>query len=182
LKRRPITEEIAAQPYCGALGVHGCPRTDDEAGRHWCAIALEDRGDNLEDHAGRHVCRCGARFDTAVTTKIESGSSLWLVAQEMTRVVERSLPDGTGGQYHAYRAVEAKRDAMVSDHDKRLTWREVLAERFWEVLAEDNPKRLAEDLTQLAAIACRWVEDVHRRERAAIAADRARRLKEGNAK
>jgi hypothetical protein len=41
-----------------------------------------------------------------------------------------------------------------------LTWRHVLAEEFFEALAEHDPLRLRDELVQVAAVCLRWIEDI----------------------
>jgi hypothetical protein len=41
-----------------------------------------------------------------------------------------------------------------------LSWRHVLAEEFFEALAEHDPLRLRDELVQVAAVCLRWIEDI----------------------
>jgi len=94
---------------------------------------------------------------------------------------EQELPDGTGG-----RNAVTLCDAVRFDVDKearfgRLTWKLILDEEVHEVFAETDSVRLREELVQVAAVACQWIEALDRRaekERAErMAARRARKQK-----
>ncbi|MFC9977687.1 hypothetical protein ACFVH6_42975 [Spirillospora sp. NPDC127200] len=74
----------------------------------------------------------------------------------------QELPDGSGPAYSA-RAEQAKRDCAVAWREGELTWRHVLAEEFFEALAEDDPGRLRTELIQTAAVAVKWVQSLDRR-------------------
>ena len=68
------------------------------------------------------------------------------------------LPDGTGDPWD-----ESERDAaQLRCHRATLagtlTWRDILEEEVAEVFAETNRERLREELVQVAAVACQWIE------------------------
>jgi hypothetical protein len=44
-----------------------------------------------------------------------------------------------------------------------LTWTHILEEEVCEALAETDQERLREELVQVAAVACAWVECIDRR-------------------
>ena len=44
-----------------------------------------------------------------------------------------------------------------------LTWRDILAEEYYEALSEEDPVRLRAELIQVAAVATAWVEAIDRR-------------------
>ncbi|HEX2312854.1 MAG TPA: NUDIX domain-containing protein [Thermomonospora sp.] len=74
----------------------------------------------------------------------------------------QDFPDGTGPDYEE-RAQEAKREVAAAASAGGLTWRHVLAEEFWEALAECDPERLRTELVQTAAVAVQWVQSLDRR-------------------
>jgi hypothetical protein len=77
------------------------------------------------------------------------------------------VPDGTGedGGYHAL-AITRQAVATHETETGRATccWAHVLREEFDEVLVEIDPKRIRAELVQLAAVCCRWIEVLDRRE------------------
>ena len=99
--------------------------------------------------------------------------ALNLVECERMAQVEKwgtqSMPDGTSTTY------AFQRDAMRNTTDRAMangtcTWRHVLAEEFFEALAEVDPEKLRVELVQVAAVCVAWIEDLDRK-RAAIAAE-----------
>jgi hypothetical protein len=77
---------------------------------------------------------------------------------------EQNLPDGTCPA----RASRARRGAAKRACDKaaaqgKVTFAHVLAEEFFEVLCETDPVALRNELLQVAAVACQWVEAIDRR-------------------
>lgn len=74
----------------------------------------------------------------------------------------QEFPDGTGPAYED-RADEAKRACAAAWTAGELTWRHVLAEEFFEALAEADPERLRTELVQTAAVAVKWVQSLDRR-------------------
>lgn len=77
----------------------------------------------------------------------------------------QSLPDGTGAAGDWSRQLEAKHACKVAVQSKSLTWRDVLKEEYMEALAESDPDKLEAELTQVAAVAMAWIEDIRRRNR-----------------
>lgn len=75
---------------------------------------------------------------------------------------EQNHPDGTG---HAWdlKAGSATEDCDNAFRDGHGTWRHILAEEFWEALAEDDCPTLRAELIQVAAVAVAWVEAIDRR-------------------
>lgn len=72
-------------------------------------------------------------------------------------------PDGTGSLADKY-----KRAVYTEINDRRAVsesaqWREVLLEEVYEALSETDPEKLATELTQVAAVAVAWVEDIRAR-------------------
>lgn len=77
----------------------------------------------------------------------------------------QSLPDGTGLAGDWRQQLLAKRACSVATKFDCLTWRDVLKEEYCEALAESDPVKLEAELTQVAAVAIAWIEDIRRRNR-----------------
>ncbi|MEV4839866.1 NUDIX domain-containing protein [Nonomuraea sp. NPDC049486] len=84
------------------------------------------------------------------------------VAQDRRWGVQEGLTDGTGPQ-HGDEAERAKRETGEASREGRLTWRHVLVEEVLEAFAEEDPDRLRAELTQVAAVAVKWIQDIDRR-------------------
>lgn len=78
---------------------------------------------------------------------------------------EQSWPDGTGEAAHAGEIARMFRD-LADDRAERgdLTWQDILAEEFYEALAESEPAALRCELIQVAAVALCWAEAIDRRQ------------------
>jgi len=91
---------------------------------------------------------------------------------------EQEMPDGTGG-INAITICDAIRfEADSAARIGRLTWMHILDEEVREAFAETDPTRLREELVQVAAVACQWIEALDRgaeREKAERMAARAAR-------
>jgi predicted house-cleaning noncanonical NTP pyrophosphatase (MazG superfamily) len=74
----------------------------------------------------------------------------------------QEFPDGTGPEYTP-QADEAKLDVAAAAARGELTWRHILAEEFFEALAESDPIRLRTELVQTAAVAAKWIQSLDRR-------------------
>lgn len=74
----------------------------------------------------------------------------------------QEFPDGSGPEF-ADRADEAKRECAAAWSRGELTWRHVLAEEFFEALAESDAEALRTELVQTAAVAVKWVQSLDRR-------------------
>jgi predicted house-cleaning noncanonical NTP pyrophosphatase (MazG superfamily) len=70
----------------------------------------------------------------------------------------QEFPDGTGPAYAA--RAEAKAECAAAAARGELTWRHILAEEFFEALAESGPERLRDELVQTAAVAVKWVQSL----------------------
>ena len=76
---------------------------------------------------------------------------------------EQNHPDGTG-EVTAVRARDhAQAECELAFQEKRGTYRHILTEEYYEVLAETDPRKLRLELIQLAAVAVQWVEALDRR-------------------
>lgn len=101
-------------------------------------------------------------------TKIPIASGpLVRVAREMDkqdmRWGEQTHPDGTDASFKGL-ADAARAETEEAARTGRLTWADILKEEFFEVLAETDPQRLAEELTQVAAVCGNWMNDLHGRQ------------------
>jgi predicted house-cleaning noncanonical NTP pyrophosphatase (MazG superfamily) len=74
----------------------------------------------------------------------------------------QEFPDGTGPEF-AGEADKAKDDCADAWTHGELTWRHVLAEEFYEALAETDPVPLRNELVQTAAVAVKWIQSLDRR-------------------
>jgi predicted house-cleaning noncanonical NTP pyrophosphatase (MazG superfamily) len=75
----------------------------------------------------------------------------------------QDFPDGTGHEY-AEAADAAKRECRTAWAAARLSWRHILAEEFYEALAETDMDPLRTELVQTAAVAVKWVQALDRRD------------------
>lgn len=75
----------------------------------------------------------------------------------------QSHPDGTGNETNKTFAEGARALNKHAVEHNYLTWAYILEEEFWEATAESDPKRLREELIQVAAVAIAWVEDLDTR-------------------
>lgn len=83
--------------------------------------------------------------------------------QQDARFGEQNHLDGTGDRYARELARVAR---IVNDRnaaDGSITWSGIMEEEFWEALSESDPARLRDELVQVAAVACAWVESIDRR-------------------
>lgn len=71
--------------------------------------------------------------------------------------------DGTGDEMYVFSADIARESCDLAAKEKKLTWRHILEEEFYESLAETDPTLLRTELIQLAAVATAWVAAIDRR-------------------
>lgn len=75
---------------------------------------------------------------------------------------EQNHPNGTGS--HSRELADQARDECDDAFKAgQGTWRHVLLEEVYEAFAESDPRRLREELVQVAAVATAWVEAIDRR-------------------
>jgi hypothetical protein len=79
------------------------------------------------------------------------------------KFAEQNHPDGTGPEYERY-ASQARIACEDAKLFGRVTWKHILAEEFFEALAESDPAKLRTELLQVAAVCVAWVEALHRRQ------------------
>jgi hypothetical protein len=75
---------------------------------------------------------------------------------------EQNHPNGTGRPGDADNAAWAKRRTDRRAGIGLVTWRDILTEEFYEVLAESDLMPLRAELIQVAAVAVAWVEAIDR--------------------
>lgn len=75
---------------------------------------------------------------------------------------QRDHPDGTGPEYSA-NADWARSYCDLAFSKGLGTWKDILLEEVWEAFAEEDPQALREELVQVAAVACCWVEAINAR-------------------
>lgn len=76
---------------------------------------------------------------------------------------DQTLPDGTGEEYRVLANV-ARAACDFAAETGELTWAHILTEEFYESLAEEDEAKLRAELVQVSAVACRWIEDIDRRQ------------------
>lgn len=76
---------------------------------------------------------------------------------------EQNHPDGTGRSIHEHMARAARKTCEDMFEAGAGAWAYILAEEFWEALAESEPAKLRAELIQVAAVAAAWVEAIDRR-------------------
>jgi hypothetical protein len=99
-----------------------------------------------------------------------SDPPMWIVladvederARQDAKFGEQNPPDGTSITY------AFQRDAMRKACDRAFagkvgTWRHILAEEFFEALAEVDPVALRTELIQVSAVCVAWCEAIDRR-------------------
>lgn len=74
----------------------------------------------------------------------------------------QDFPDGSGPEWNAA-ADEAKAACREAAELGTLTWRHILAEEFFEAMAESEPGPLRAELVQTAAVAVKWIQSLDRR-------------------
>lgn len=80
---------------------------------------------------------------------------------------EQNHPDGTGAEHVPLSAVIRDQVRTRCDAEHRAgrgTWEMILAEEFWEAVAEVDPAKLRAELIQVAAVTVAWVEAIDRRQ------------------
>jgi hypothetical protein len=73
-----------------------------------------------------------------------------------------AMPDGTAASLAESRDL-AQAACEHAAKEGRCTWRHILEEEVLEALAETDPALLREELVQVAAVACKWIETIDRR-------------------
>ena len=79
----------------------------------------------------------------------------------------QEFPDGSGPEF-TEDADRAKHECATAYQRGELTWRHILAEEFFEALAETDPAALRTELVQTAAVAVKWIQSLDRRHGATI--------------
>lgn len=96
---------------------------------------------------------------------------IWAVLADVEKEVASStakhgdqshLPDGTSDTYR-FQADAFRRATDRAFAAGRGTWRHILAEEFFEALAETDPAKLRAELVQVGAVAAKWAEAIDRR-------------------
>lgn len=77
---------------------------------------------------------------------------------------QQDLPDGTGGALFRNHSDWSKRQYEEAAIANRLTYRHVLREEVDEAFAESDEDKLIAELTQVAAVATKWIESIRRRQ------------------
>ncbi len=88
------------------------------------------------------------------------------VANEMTRQLmlwgEQNHASGTGSaSYRADRQIYQKANEKAVKAGT-LVWALILLEEVFEAVAEKDPEKLRTELTQVAAVACSWIQSIDR--------------------
>jgi hypothetical protein len=111
----------------------------------------------------------GRQYGTPPDTLIDGPATIGVLEEVVAERIrqdakwgQQTHPDGTHPGY-GLKADAAKLHCDRKAKDGSLTWSDILAEEFWEALAETDPTKLRAELLQVAAVAAAWVEDVDRR-------------------
>ena len=75
----------------------------------------------------------------------------------------QNLPDGTSKEEWSAVANAARTLCNMAASEDAVTWKDILMEEFFEAMAESDPKKLREELVQVAAVAVQWIEAIDRR-------------------
>lgn len=94
-----------------------------------------------------------ARVLADIAAERDAQDRMWGV-QEFT--------DGSGPEFAAD-AEQAKRECAAAWSRGELTWRHILAEEFFEAIAESDADALRTELVQTAAVAVKWIQSLDRR-------------------
>lgn len=75
---------------------------------------------------------------------------------------EQNLP--IKQDYPIYKKMAEVAKGICDDNlrDGKITWLNILEEEFWEVFAEDDPQKQAEELIQVAAVCVSMIECLKR--------------------
>lgn len=76
---------------------------------------------------------------------------------------EQNHPDGTGEIGSELIMISAQKICDAATKKGLLKWRHILAEEFFEAIAEADPDRLRAELVQVAAVAVAWCQAIDRR-------------------
>ena len=86
------------------------------------------------------------------------------IKREMLRIGfnhgEQNHPNGTSLSYVPLANLAKKR---YTEAGKNVTWRHILEEEVLEAFAELDPKKLREELVQVAAVTMLWIECLDRK-------------------
>jgi len=110
-------------------------------------------------------------INEANSTRIRCSPSLYKILGEVSaerqrqdaKWGEQNHKDGTGGEDARGRAHLAKEACESALRQGRATWAHILIEEVMEAMAETDQEKLITELTQVAAVACAWVEAIRRR-------------------
>lgn len=87
-------------------------------------------------------------------------------ARQEAKFPGQVIPDGVGGPHRDLREIEARSRCDERSREGKLTWTDVLEEEVAEALAAPaNSDALRKELVQVAAVACRWIEQIDARKR-----------------
>lgn len=77
---------------------------------------------------------------------------------------EQNHANGTGEKFgFSEQLADAVRQRTDDSFERGTgTWADILMEEFYEAMAEDNPRKLKEELLQVAAVALQWVAAINR--------------------
>ena len=72
--------------------------------------------------------------------------------------------DGTGGEDVRAETQRMRARCDFLDREGDVNWATILLEEVYEALCETDPEKLAEELTQVAAVTVAWLEDLRERD------------------
>jgi hypothetical protein len=119
-------------------------------------------------HGGHRMCLHAEAPGQCPWDRLETTRVLGEVAEERrsqdAQWGEQNHPDGTGTSYMAdHLALKAKQMTALHVQMGELTWHDILAEEFYEAMAESDPAKLRAELLQVSAVAAAWIESIDRR-------------------
>lgn len=83
--------------------------------------------------------------------------------RQLAKWGDQHHPDGTGGPAMRQYADEVRAQCQYLAENGGPDWRSILLEEVYEAMAEDDPKKLREELIQSAAVIQAWLHDLDRR-------------------
>lgn len=139
----------------------------DELGRSmWHAMCVQ-RAD--EPRFNHRIIKIPVDSEDEVPREQDVGWDTVLHDIEVERQRQRdtwgtcSYPDGTGRPWDTERAEVAREVCQSNGPVGEHNWRDIVQEEVSEAFAETEPKRLREELVQVAAVVTHWIEAIDRR-------------------
>jgi|SRR5581483_6937085 len=97
------------------------------------------------------------------TWSLVVGDALTEFARAAVLADEHDRRNGTSRHDYGNQAEQAAFSARRARRNNKLTWRHLVAELYWAILAESSDRALRERLLRLAALALLWASAIDRR-------------------